>query len=772
MKPLTAIIDFLKKHYLLLSTFAILNFIVIFFGTTVIGFYNEFWAFFVAISLLEILTVLILQIHADNSEEVIDLVPYIIYEIETKSCTYSKALKKITTKNLLKKNVSFLNLKEAPLSKILSKISHDLDNKNASKFYNEGRIKIDDKYYLLSFKTNYFNVIFVILQEFTETSSKLQNVEKSYQDTLDKELYMSEILDNIPIAVWARNNKSEIVYFNKLYSDLTFSGISRNESENIEIDGKALANAKKALDTNSKIHSERPIIFGGNRYLYEFNDKPSSSGELVISSAWDITEKEMLRNKIKTSAISNKYLLDSISYGCMIVGPDKKLTYFNDALVKLWDMDPVLLNTKPRHDDILNALYSGNVLPAQVNFELFKKERTALIENLREPIEDLFYLPDGQCIRSVAIPYEDNCILFTYEDVTTQLKLQRLNRNLRSIQRYSMDQLQEGVCIFNDSGNLELMNTQMSELWDLKIPNEDEVFTLKEFATHCYKESSEKSKNEMKAFLNHTTFSRIAASHVFQNSSGRVILRSVAPMPDKTLIISDLDITSSNARKEALVMQNNQLNKLDKIKTQFLVNVTKNLKEILDSIRGTYELLLSKNSSNLREDQIKYISQLNNSGDFITKILHESENVIDFSELNELSDIKQFDATKTIKDILKDYKAIFDQNKIKANLISQKSCMINGDEQKFRQAISQHIYNAIIRIGIDGTLNIKIDSSDNQLNIEIKDSGIKIDKNTELLTNAGTIIASTIIDLMDGIVVTKFSEKDKISTTKIRLPIS
>lgn len=728
---------------------------------------------FIMLTMIEMVTIVIIYLYSDQKTHISELLPFVVYDIETKSHIYSAPLSRITKQNILKKTISLDDNSKIDIRRILLQISNKMSEEPSPKAFQDGLLKLEEKFYKLSFSHDGNRSIFITLHNCDRLMKKLEDLEKSYEEAANKESYMSKILDNIPIAVWARNKDSEIIYFNKIYSNITLGGVERHDKSKIEIDRKAKSYAERALKEQSILKSERPIIIGGNRFIYQFNDVPSSEEDVVVTAAWNITETEALRDKIKQYTFTNKYLLDSISYGCMIVGPDKRLTYFNEPLMKIWNIDPTLLYSNPRHEEILDALYSVNILPAQVNFENFKKSRSELIDNITEPIEDLFYLPDGQCIRSVAIPYENNCVLFTYENVTTQLKLQRLNRSLRSIQQFTLDRLQEGVCIFNDSGILELMNAGMAKIWNTTIPDEDTAYSTNDFINTCQNEASKDSKLDIKKFFDKTVVSKMVASHVIKNADGKTLYRTISPMPDRTLIISDLDITESMSVRKALAEQNQALMDLDKVRSEFIGQMSNKLRGILNSIRGTYKLLLSKNSSNLTEEQRNFISNLAESGDYLAKILFETDDMVNLGEVYNQAPPKEFDIAVSIKNVVKKYNNILEKNKIKLKLnIEQSSLPYKGDQGQFEKAISQYLSNSIIRLGSEGKIEIKATALKDKITITIEDNGISIEENADELSYMGSVLANAIIDMMNGLTTRHYADKNSTSTTKIILSAS
>jgi len=55
----------------------------------------------------------------------------------------------------------------------------------------------------------------------------------------------------------------------------------------------------------------------------------------------------------------------------------------------------------------------------------FKRERPQALHSLLEPLEELIYIPDGTTLHSRVAPHPMGGLLFTFDDVTDRLSLER-----------------------------------------------------------------------------------------------------------------------------------------------------------------------------------------------------------------------------------------------------------------------------------------------------------------------------------------------------------
>src|SRR5690606_16477040 len=88
--------------------------------------------------------------------------------------------------------------------------------------------------------------------------------------------------------------------------------------------------------------------------------------------------------------------------------------------------------------------------------------------NLINKKEEFYYLPDGRVLRLIIIPYQQSGLLFYYEDLTGQVSLERNYNTLVSVQKQTLDNLNEAVVVFAENGNVELFNPAYKNIWKHK----------------------------------------------------------------------------------------------------------------------------------------------------------------------------------------------------------------------------------------------------------------------------------------------------------------
>jgi PAS domain-containing protein len=596
---------------------------------------------------------------ARNSDNISRL-PYLEYYPHRGAIYISSQASKIAEgKSILDEEVLFEDYRY-PLKDLLE----DLD-KNYYK--NNGLITLNAKSYRIDLKKSDASIL-VLFVDVSDEAKKQLDLEKSYNNVLQSKEFLNQIFDNIPIPVWVRNKKLAITYFNKAYSDIAYGNDQAFDPDALEIDVNLIQSAKNALDQNTMQIEERLIAIDGSLRLYNVINTPINSAQEVVTVALDITSTGVIKQELMDIKSSHQNLLDSMSYGCMIIGSEKKVEYYNDALCKMWGLDKSFFKEDTTHSDILDFLYSSQKLPEQYNYKQFKDDRLAIIADMREPREDLFYMVDGRCIKCVVIPHINNSLLFTYEDMTKTFSLERLNNILNAVQECTIKNLQEGVIVFDAQGEVELVNDVMINIWDLEDEEEVYKLTLPETIDKLLASCSTKDDREKlhQAFTT-ALVSRLPTTQVVKNFDNKTLHRAIIPLPNRGLLISDIDISDSYNIRTALVGQNSALIYNDRLRSEFLYQMSQKLRAILTSIKGIQQMFLAKLTPKAKQSNLDNLIQ---TSDYLSRLVEEVGNITTLEEGYDEFTNEVFNLENVINKVMEDFADKF--------MVKGLSCVFNN----------------------------------------------------------------------------------------------
>src|SRR5262249_48266825 len=155
---------------------------------------------------------------------------------------------------------------------------------------------------------------------------------------------------------------------------------------------------------------------------------------------------------------ANAEVLDRLDIGVAIFGSDRRLHHFNSAYRKLWDLPIEWLAAKPHADEVFDRLREFRKLPEERDLQGWKQDRLSLFEGETNDNEEYWHLPNGQSLKVSAQPDLLGGLIFLYEDVSDQLRLESSYTSLIRVQRATLDTLEQGVAVFGPDGRLKLHN--------------------------------------------------------------------------------------------------------------------------------------------------------------------------------------------------------------------------------------------------------------------------------------------------------------------------
>jgi signal transduction histidine kinase len=454
---------------------------------------------------------------------------------------------------------------------------------------------------------------------FSDNPAAVQAVEAKNAELSDvaaKLETVRAVYDALPFPVWLRGPDLNLSRCNNAYAkavDATIEAVIRDQHELTSAtarggSGRALAAGAQA---NSKAQTERRhVIVAGKRQLLEITEAPYEAANGVkgiFGFAVNVTAEEEKDTEIERHAASQREVLEHLGSAIAIYGPDMRLEFYNRAYQRLWHADEAFLNGKPTFGEVLEDCRTRRVAPEQADFLRYKRERIALFTSLLEPREDLMYLPDGTSLRILVSPHPMGGLIFVHEDVTDKLALESSYNTLIAVQRETLDNLAEGIAVFGPDGKLGLFNPAVARIWDLSAdylsssPHISDILE-KIKALLKYEEEWSEFKKEAVSY----TLDRNPRQGRMSLTNGIVLDYVAVPLPDGAVLNSYLDVTDSMKAEQALRASNMALAAADRLKSEFVANVSYQLRTPLNTIMGFSEILTNQYFGALNDRQMEY----------------------------------------------------------------------------------------------------------------------------------------------------------------------
>ena len=285
------------------------------------------------------------------------------------------------------------------------------------------------------------------------------------------------LLDAIEMPIWQRAANLDLSWCNKSYARDVDSSPRRVQTEHgpelisgvTQDEARALAQA--AVEGRTLKRARHHVVVGGERRYLDIVESPlgasGSHGGGTAGWAHDISDLEQAEADLKRHIEAHAEVLQSLNTSIAVYAADRRLIFFNNEFVKMFDLEEGWLSGEPTLSEVLEALRERRRLPEQADWRLYKKRMNDLFTSVTEPEEELLHLPDGSTLRYVVLPHPFGGLQFMSQDVTDRYTLERAYSTLTAVQRATLDNLFEAVAVLGADGRLKLSNPGFATLWEL-----------------------------------------------------------------------------------------------------------------------------------------------------------------------------------------------------------------------------------------------------------------------------------------------------------------
>jgi PAS domain-containing protein len=142
-------------------------------------------------------------------------------------------------------------------------------------------------------------------------------------------LYLKRLkgmLDHLDFPLWVMKTNNEVVYCNQAYARF-FEGTSTQQA----------LKHKTLVDLQGLDSLRKTMIVQGERRIYHFRQKIL----LGYKIAWgmDETQTDSLNQELQRHADAYREVLETLSAGIVIYGPDRRMKFCNQAYSRMFQFD-------------------------------------------------------------------------------------------------------------------------------------------------------------------------------------------------------------------------------------------------------------------------------------------------------------------------------------------------------------------------------------------------------------------------------------------------
>lgn len=546
-------------------------------------------------------------------------------------------------------------------------------------------------------------------------------------------------LNALPFPVWLRNSNLDIVWCNKHYAKmvddtaaavvaeqkkLPLTGVNRSD-----VNQQVLA--QRAMAQLSPQMMRGHVIVDGQRRLIELTETPLPQEKRTIGFATDVTKEEDWTQAYERLSASHREGMEQLRTAIAMFDADTRLEFYNSAYEQLTGMSASFLDGKPRMVDIIEKMRELRRLPEQADFKQFKQQWQNRFTSLLEPYEEMQYMPDGSVVRLIVVPRPMGGLLLTQEDVTSRLQLETSYNTLMAVQQETLDNLAEGVAVFGEDGRLKLANQAYAEMWRLPLDDLSSAPHITRMLEKVEGLFHEPDWPRARNIILGNALEREVRRGRLIRADGAVLEYSVMPLPDGNALNAWFDVTDTVKVEEALLEKNAALEEAERLKMDFLANVSYQLRTPLNAIMGFTEMLHHQYFGPLNERQAEYTASMIEAGQRLVSLIND---ILDLSTI-EAGYLKLYPAEVEMQGLIKQVVQLTQEWARKQKLEIVVECPdvipILADERRIKQVLLNLISNGINYSPNGGTLTVSArrgvdDSGAEILDLRVSDTGLGI----------------------------------------------
>ena len=511
---------------------------------------------------------------------------------------------------------------------------------------------------------------------------------------------LREALDALPLPVWRRGPDLRVIDCNTAYAaalDLPREAALAQGGELAPDSGPGGVPARARSAAGGEARSEeRHVVIAGARHLLQLAEMPDHAGG-TIGFALDHTELESAESDLSRHVNAHGQVLESIHAAVAIYGPDKRLSFFNSAFARLWGIEEDWLAGEPSLDELLERLRERRRVPEYADFRAFKRQQLGMFTSLIEPLSELMHLPDGRTLSLSVSPHPLGGLIFVYEDVTDRLALESSYNTLIAVQRETLDNLFEGIAVFGSNGRLKLQNPAYRKIWGLSeadLAGEPHYSDIVDKTRDFYDDGGDWSA------MREQIIARVTAQAHWSGRLDRrddsVLQLATVPLPDGDVLLTALDVTDTTRVERALRERNEALETADRLKSEFIANVSYELRTPLNAIIGFAEILANQYFGPLTPRQLDYSRGIIESSHRLMSLIND---ILDLATI-EAGYMALETERVEVSDMLEAVISLIRERARSQELTLTLSCpadlgAITADERRLKQALFNLVSNAL-----------------------------------------------------------------------------
>ncbi|NIJ06598.1 signal transduction histidine kinase [Sphingomonas vulcanisoli] len=525
---------------------------------------------------------------------------------------------------------------------------------------------------------------------------------------------LSAVIEAAPFPIWYRKEDLGLALVNSAYVRAVESSDSadvvRRGLELIDAgsEGSAAEIAARVARGNRAAARTTAAIVSGERRMMQVTDVPIE-GVGVAGFAVDVQDLINARADLAQFATAQRAMLDRLSAGVAQFGSDRALVFYNRHFLRLFALDADWLADRPEFDRVLERMREAQRAPESRDFPTWRADRRAWF-NAAEAAEENWLLPGGTHLRVVAQPLPDGGLLVIFEDRTEHLQLASARDTLLRVRAATLENLFEAIGVFAADGRLHLWNKRFREMWELNeeyLVRHPRVDALAEMIAPRLEDPRQAA--QIREIVRAATTDRQHRTGRLALADGRHLDVGAVPLPDGNALLTLLDITSSWRIEEVLRDRNQALEEANDLKSDFVSNMSYELRVPLTTITGYAEMLASGYAGPLADTVSEYLTAILSAVERLRTVIGDG---LDLSQ-SKIGSLPLHIAPERLNELVREATQALADTATQAGVrlavdLARESPVVAGDRRRLLQCLDHLLRGAIAESDAGARLLVEV----------------------------------------------------------------
>jgi len=557
-----------------------------------------------------------------------------------------------------------------------------------------------------------------------EESGARGRIDEAHQVIARDPAAFLEMWNDAPVMAWRVNNGLRLEWANPAYlGALEAKSLEQAIARNLQLDQGAADLAAKAMQTGETVRETRTAVVGGQLRTLDIRVSPAAGGAAGV--ALDVTAAETAHEQLTKQQRAHDETLNFLAEGIAVYDAQKRLAFHNDAFAQMFGVDAGFLQDRPTHAAWLDHLKEKRKLPAHANYAEWRARELALYQEVAELPQDLWVLPDGRMLRVARQRHPNGGLLLIFSDITNEVSLKSQYDALLQTQKAALDKLHEAVIVFGLDGRMKLSNSAFATMWKLGGALElDTPFdAVIEACAPLFHDRAVWAQVRAR-ITDPSPEARTEYRGEMRRSDETLLKFLTRPLPDGATLVAFQDITADRRVEDALRERAEAFEQADSLKTQFVENVSYQLRNPLQVIQGYAEMLSAKIVGPLNDRQIDQVGAIVEASGNLSKLI---DNILDVAMVeagNMQLDLAPMDVYETISESVQMAASKARDTEVPIRVkCDPRIGAIAADHKRITQVLVNLISNALRHTERGDTITVGAERLDGVIRLTVQDTG-------------------------------------------------